>query len=210
MKATQRYAAGCLTIALVVVTTVVWWSTKRQSIHDIVRGATYDDIREALSAGVNVNEVQSTSSDWRDGDMTPLMLVGTRTERQFNNAIVRDLLRFGARIDAVDRAGRSALHHAVKNRDIDSAVELLRAGADPFREDSAGQSALALAIENDWLAFIIVSHCTHTAHNDQRDLEKWRSLEHLADKIYANQDLSKYISTNIVKAQAAPGTTGGP
>ncbi len=71
---------------------------------------------------------------------TPLMVCSD------SSAIVPLLLNMGARVDAVDKAGKSVLIHAINNGHNTIVIGiLLRAGADPKLKDLEGNSALDLA-----------------------------------------------------------------
>ncbi len=60
--------------------------------------------------------------------------------------LVADLLKAGAKIDAVNAAGHSALILAAYNGKLDTVDVLLRAGADPNLGDKRGNTALMGAI----------------------------------------------------------------
>lgn len=59
--------------------------------------------------------------------------------------IVQTLLLAGARADAQDAGGRTALMAAAERGHVRSLVALVRAGADPRRADAAGRTAVAFA-----------------------------------------------------------------
>jgi hypothetical protein len=64
-----------------------------------------------------------------------------------NTAAVRDAVQNGARLDALDGWGRTALHHAAihAEKGAPAVQELLLLGADPDAQDDAGNSALMSA-----------------------------------------------------------------
>ena len=64
-----------------------------------------------------------------------------------NTADIRALLKDGADINAVDSAGLTPLMHAVKNRNLKAAADLIAAGADLALETRNRKSIYALAIE---------------------------------------------------------------
>jgi uncharacterized protein len=66
--------------------------------------------------------------------------------RAGETALVADLLKAGARIDAANPAGHSALILAAYNGRVATVDALLKAGADPNRGDRRGNTALMGAI----------------------------------------------------------------
>jgi len=61
--------------------------------------------------------------------------------------VVRLLCERGVQVDAVDRNGWSALHHAAFSGHAESAEVLLEFGADPARKEGQGKRPLDLALE---------------------------------------------------------------
>lgn len=64
-----------------------------------------------------------------------------------NTADIRKLLKDGADINAADGSGFTPLMHAVKNRNLKAAADLIAAGADLALETRNRKSIYALAIE---------------------------------------------------------------
>ena len=70
-------------------------------------------------------------------------------------ALVKLLLKKGAKVGAIDAQGRSALHHAVlaetqSATPVSQVIELLLAdGADPYQADENGQTAFHLAFSKE-------------------------------------------------------------
>ncbi len=75
----------------------------------------------------------------------PLPPLQAAADRGDLDAIQRLLAASGARVDAPDAAGRSALLHAVLAQRADAVRALLAAGADPARPDAAGLTPRAAA-----------------------------------------------------------------
>lgn len=68
-----------------------------------------------------------------DDGATPLCLA---VESHASRACLETLLRAGARVDAVDKRSRTALHRAAEGRNAPAAATLLRWGADPLKRDA--------------------------------------------------------------------------
>ena len=64
-----------------------------------------------------------------------------------NHDGLRAALAGGAGLDEIDRDGRTALHHAAINDDVEGAVMLLSAGAKPNAADSSGWTPLHFAAQ---------------------------------------------------------------
>jgi ankyrin repeat protein len=60
---------------------------------------------------------------------------------------VRRLLARGAKVNATDEEGRTALMHAARNGSRASVETLLQKGADPNAMDNAGRTALTYALQ---------------------------------------------------------------
>jgi ankyrin repeat protein len=105
----------------------------------LVIAATLNDsrpLRALIGAGADVNH--------RCQELTPL-LAATRDSYYGRAEIVLALIANGARLDDVDGAGRSPLHHAALSAEPAVAAMLLDAGAGIDRIDADGWTALALA-----------------------------------------------------------------
>jgi hypothetical protein len=63
-------------------------------------------------------------------------------------AMIRLLLKAGARIDTQDKNGATALHRAVRTRCASAVTCLLEAGADPAIRNKPGSTAFHLAVQN--------------------------------------------------------------
>jgi ankyrin repeat protein len=64
------------------------------------------------------------------------------TSREYDDEIIKCLLRHGANINAKDRLEMTALHHAVQNADLSRIKLLLENGADPNAQDDDLRSPL--------------------------------------------------------------------
>jgi len=111
--------------------------------HLAVRGVACEALRLLAGRGADVNAAD------HDG-LTPLMCAATV-------ATVETLLALGAQIQTTDRAGRDALHHALRRSNDGEAYGVLRcllkAGANAGTPDRNGDTPLhaALSAEAVWL-----------------------------------------------------------
>lgn len=64
-----------------------------------------------------------------------------------DTAQIRSLLEDGMHIDAADAQGMTALHWAIKRRNVAAATALVESGADSESEDRTGWTPMALAIK---------------------------------------------------------------
>ncbi len=95
-----------------------------------------------LAAGANLN-IQN------DKGLTPLMLImgsfeGAQQDqaKESLRSIVRFILQNGAKIDAADNKGKTALFYAVEQKDTPTIDLLLTAGADINHKNNAGETAI--------------------------------------------------------------------
>ena len=117
-------------------------------------------VRALLKAGANPNaavrmpidlsKVESLKALKLKGDfamsMTALMLAASTSSTSFNLEIVTELIRAGARVNAQNDMGLTALSCAALRSQSPAMVEvLLDAGADPRIEDQFGQTPLDYA-----------------------------------------------------------------
>jgi ankyrin repeat protein len=80
-----------------------------------------------------------------DSGATPLHeAVGYRDE-EVADQLVRLLIDFGAELNAPQKGGQTALHHAVARGSLKLVTTLIQAGADPFLKDELGHTPVSLA-----------------------------------------------------------------
>jgi len=93
---------------------------------------TLHTLKLLLEKGADVNATTETG-------LTPLMMVSDDRQK------IRELLKGGAKLDAVDRNGRSAIFFAVLNFQTNKLSILLEAGASPRLRDTRGDTPITLA-----------------------------------------------------------------
>lgn len=106
-----------------------------------------------LDSPVIFNEMlrRGFNPDVRDfDDRTPIMLVDTPVS-------IRMCLKFGADINARDKDGFGALHHAARRGRTDLVGKLITCGADVNARDNRGQTPLMLC-QNAETARLLVTH----------------------------------------------------
>jgi ankyrin repeat protein len=127
----------------------------RTALFDAARSGLSGEVRRLLASGIDVNAAA------HDG-LTPLMAAAMEQAPPSQTAEI--LLAAGADANAVDRAGASAMHHALSLKPADpippgwsayrnwaawSKLELLlRAGAEVNRSDDHGRTPLMLAAQH--------------------------------------------------------------
>lgn len=107
-----------------------------------------------------VHDFQGTITEWHADKAAVIYNLNTpvSSDKQQSNALInaatrgntadiRKLLKDGADINAADSAGFTPLMHAVKNRNLKAAADLIAAGADLAVETRNRKSIYALAIE---------------------------------------------------------------
>lgn len=117
-------------------------SAKNYPIASAILTGNLELAKMLLAAGANLN-IQN------DKGLTPLMLVmGSLEAAQQDQAkesirgIVRFVLQNGAKIDATDNKGQTAIFYAVGQQDIPTIDLLLTAGADINHKNNAGETAI--------------------------------------------------------------------
>lgn len=127
------------------------WAHAPWLLTDVLRSATDPAVISlALARGANINGP--------DGEgQTPLMAHRSR-------AVTEQLLAAGARVAALDKLGRSALHHSNETAELAGCYEaLLRAGADPSLRapEDCNRTPLLALVTHSWseaAARTLVSH----------------------------------------------------
>jgi ankyrin repeat protein len=100
-----------------------------------------DDVRSLIAKGADVN-------DTTQNGLTALMQAAMGSAYLPDNAaVVKMLLEKKARVDAQDKRGQTALHHAIAEGKPDAANVLLDAKANLNIKDAAGMTPLLAAIE---------------------------------------------------------------
>lgn len=119
-------------------------SELNQKLYKAVSQGNYNQVKNLLAAGADVSFVVK---DWC-GESTLLHYAPTAE-------IVKELLSYGAEVDAKDYNGKTPLLNAVSQRkDLALVIELLENGADPNARNIQGTTALTPAITNRNLALI--------------------------------------------------------
>lgn len=80
-----------------------------------------------------------------DDGVLPVILAAARA----SSAPLLTLLDYGVSVDVADETGRTLLHNAVTDGQVEVAVELLKHGADPYVLDLLGKSPLQLALDGE-------------------------------------------------------------
>ena len=100
-----------------------------------------DVVRVLIAGGANVNLPESPD------DVTPLLrAISPMENREHAAAMVEDLVRAGANVNAADSDGNTPLLRAVESGNPEVVSLLLSAGADVHACDSEGDSLLASAV----------------------------------------------------------------
>ena len=124
------------------------------ALHLVARKACKEDNKEAHKASLKVAkllliyggnvDVPSRGTGWsRDGstDVTPLHVAADAG----NIRILELLLEKGARVDAVDSGGNTALHHAARASRAKTVLSLVKAGADVKLKNGVGKLPMDFA-----------------------------------------------------------------
>lgn len=101
----------------------------------------------AAPAVLRILLAHGADADQRRSDRVPVLVLAAR---RGDDAAIDVLVNAGAKVDAVDPSGRTALMHAVERDHQRCAAVLLLAGADPASTTSDGTSAVELARGWQW------------------------------------------------------------
>jgi ankyrin repeat protein len=112
------------------------------------RAAAAEKMRIAMAEYLKKpNEAGKKALDDATGDMRNLLLVATIATG--NEAEIKALAQTGVDVDTTDKNGKTALHMAVNNGDIEAVKLLKKCGANPDIQDLNRNSPLKMAVEND-------------------------------------------------------------
>ena len=115
------------------------------SLHEAVREGQLDRVRELLASGVDPSAPDEAGT-------LPLLAAVTAPQRT-RAKIVNELVQAGTPLDATDDDGRTALHLAAAENEIDVVEALVNAGASTELRDREGHSPLVAACGNgQWAA----------------------------------------------------------
>ena len=110
-----------------------------QSLFDLVKTGTPEQVQAAIKAGANVN----------DRDMFGRTLLMYAAEYNENPAVITTLLNAGAKLDDRDKNGMTPLMHAAWiNMNPDVITTLLNAGANAKAKSNEGKTAFDYAQNN--------------------------------------------------------------
>ena len=98
--------------------------------------------------------------------------------RKFNSEFVRTCLRYAkADVNFVDKDGRTALYHAVKNRNYETARALLQNGADP---NIGTETPFELAKDDEWFTNLLADYKEIYERNQKgfsMETRQWSNIE---------------------------------
>jgi ankyrin repeat protein len=127
---------------------VHWIYAGDTPLHLAAAGYRVEIVRLLLAAGADPN---SSMNHRQSGPLhyaaDTCLTSGARRARQQVETI-RCLLEAGAKINAQDKNGATALHRAVRTRGADAVRWLLKAGADPTLKNKPGSTAFHLGVQN--------------------------------------------------------------
>ncbi len=128
------------------------------------------------AAGVDSALKKGASSDAGEGDSFGHAL--TRAAAAGNLAIVKLLVEAGAKIDAQNYTGRTALHESIWHLKSPVALYLLEQGAKTDTRDRPGKTPLQDAIDNDLkpLALALIDKSADTGALDDKGNDTMRAL----------------------------------
>jgi ankyrin repeat protein len=135
------------------------------ALHEAIREKYSDVVEELIDGGADINCHGSSYED------TPLILAVSYRARD----IIQILLKAGAKVDSVNKGGRTALMEAVSENDLNTVLDLLKVpamsrgsffgfGSKPINyADKDGNTALILAVKSIRTSYI--------AGNDRQYIE---------------------------------------
>src|SRR5438105_9295868 len=147
----------------------------------------------------NLEELRRDLEDYPDlvnirsysDDDTPLHIATKWGEGDINT--VKELIRFGADVNAQNGHGYTPLRYAVSNKKQEIVIQLLDAGADTEIEDNSGRTPLFTAESKLDIPLINIL-VGRGAKVNKKDLEGYTPL-HLAASHYFYRDSGKRIET---------------
>ena len=101
-----------------------------------------------ITAGANIN-----TRDYEG--LTPLMRAAREYSRLRALRRLMSMTKNGLDLQATDKDGSTALHHAVTYDNSSAAKLLIKAGLDPLRMDLLGNSAIKIALEQYNIRFVV-------------------------------------------------------
>lgn len=117
------------------------WSALREAVFygQIVQ------VRGLLSAGADVDDVRGSNGARMNEGGTLLMLAASTDQGKWHPTMVAELIAYGAKVDAQDSKGWTALRFAVEYGDDVTACTLLVHGADPVSKAHDGRTPVERA-----------------------------------------------------------------
>jgi hypothetical protein len=127
---------------------VHWIYAGDTPLHLAAAGYCVEIVRLLLGAGADPNAMMNhrASGPLHYAADTCLSSRAWSARRQVET--IGCLLEAGARINAQDKNGATALHRAVRTRGAEAVRCLLKAGSDPSLKNKSGSTALHLAVQN--------------------------------------------------------------
>lgn len=101
-------------------------------------------VHHLVSRGALVN-----ANARNDAEMTPLHLATAFRVEETARRLIQFLVAHGAELNAKQKGGQTALHHAVARESKILTETLIEEGADPFLKDDQGRSAKDLATTDE-------------------------------------------------------------
>lgn len=152
--------------------------------------STLDTVKLLLEKGANPNS-KKRKTDWSnvDGEMNVLMLCCESTTLKWSAGhknifefLVQNRAKYNVDLDAVSQHKFSALHYAVKYKQLDMVHQLLKAGANPNILNKDGQTPLNLAL------------CDSRLKKIKKLLEKYKATAQLGECRLINHSVKTRIS----------------